>query len=151
MEEETNLPLPQVEQIKQPTFSDPLKLMSQDIKTKTGDIPPTQQQTQGSGLGDLFSNATAQLDQVNNQGFAFKNFDVGIDEAFTTLNSGDSVRKFESFERFVNNEDRLAKQQSTGEKWANGLSKFGIKTGTAVLGYYRYNRRNHQWCEPRKF
>jgi len=53
---------------------------------------------------------------------------------YQTMNDGTKVSKYESFIPGINNEQRLAEQQSTSEKWINGASKFFAKTGTAVLG-----------------
>ena len=57
-----------------------------------------------------------------------------VDMAYTTLNSGEKIAKYESYLPETNNEERLAQQQSTGKKWINGIEKLGLKTGTAVLG-----------------
>lgn len=54
--------------------------------------------------------------------------------AYTTLSSGEQVAKFENYLPGTNNEERLAQQQSTTEKWGNGLAKLALKTGTAVVG-----------------
>ena len=133
MEDNSKPIQPIIPEIKQPTFEDPLKMVDNDIKLKTGTIPPVQGGSSVSTNSSPLESAVSKANEVNS-GFSFKNFDVKFDDAFTQLNSGDSVRKFESFEKDRNNEDRLAKLQTTGEKWANGLQKFGIKTGTAVLG-----------------
>lgn len=53
---------------------------------------------------------------------------------YQTLSDGSKVATFENYIAGVDNEQRLAEQQSTSEKWANGASKFLLKTGTAVLG-----------------
>lgn len=52
------------------------------------------------------------------------------------LNDGTYVDPFEGEDYFVgtDNNERLAKQQSTGERWANGIAKLGIKTTTAAIG-----------------
>lgn len=53
---------------------------------------------------------------------------------YQTMSDGTKVAKFDNFIPGTDNEQRLAEQQSTSEKWANGASKFLLKTGTAVLG-----------------
>ena len=53
---------------------------------------------------------------------------------YTTLSSGEKVSMFENFIPGTDNQERLAQQQSTGEKWANGALKFGTKTLSAVVG-----------------
>ena len=55
-------------------------------------------------------------------------------DVYKTLNDGSEVAMFESFIPGTNNEERLALRQDAGDKWANGLTKFIGKTGTAVLG-----------------
>jgi hypothetical protein len=60
-------------------------------------------------------------------------FDVGK-EAFVELSDNTMISRFESYVPGMNNEEFLAQTQSTGEKWANGLSKFVTKTGVNVLG-----------------
>jgi len=55
-------------------------------------------------------------------------------DIYETLNDGTRVAKFENYIAGTNNEERLAQNQSTGDKWLNGIEKLGLKTGTAVLG-----------------
>ena len=50
------------------------------------------------------------------------------------LNDGTYVDKFEDYFAGTNNEERLAQQQSTSDKWVNGLEKLVLKTGNVVLG-----------------
>lgn len=47
---------------------------------------------------------------------------------YDRLNDGTYIAKYENYLGATGNEDRLAKQQSTGEKWVNGLTKAGLKT-----------------------
>jgi len=60
-------------------------------------------------------------------------YDVGK-EAFVELSNNKMIPRFESYVPGMNNEEFLAQTQSTGEKWANGLTKFVTKTGVNVLG-----------------
>lgn len=53
---------------------------------------------------------------------------------YDTLNSGQKVARYENYLPGTDNNERLASQQGTGEKWANGLMKFGSKTLNAVVG-----------------
>lgn len=62
------------------------------------------------------------------------NYNTNLQDAYTKLNSGTYISKFESFLPGVDNEQRLALQQGSAEKWSNGLVKFGGKTLTAALG-----------------
>lgn len=53
---------------------------------------------------------------------------------YHTMSDGTKQVMFENYIAGVDNEQRLAEQQSASEKWANGATKFLAKTGTAVLG-----------------
>jgi len=53
---------------------------------------------------------------------------------YKTLDSGEKVRMFENFIPGTDNEERLAQQQTTGDKWANGVTKALSKTVNAVVG-----------------
>lgn len=53
---------------------------------------------------------------------------------YQTFDDGSKVAMFDNFVPGTDNEQRLAEQQSTSEKWANGASKFLLKTATGVLG-----------------
>ena len=79
-----------------------------------------------SSLNSLFS------PQSNQASFYNEGFTVG--EAYTRLNSGDYIAKFDNFLQGVDNEERFAQAQTTSDKWVNGWTKFLGKTGTAVLG-----------------
>lgn len=61
-----------------------------------------------------------------------RNYD--IDSAYTSLSDGTLIAKFDSFKSGRDNAEYFAQTQSTGEKWANGFSKFFLKTGNAVIG-----------------
>ena len=56
------------------------------------------------------------------------------DMAYQTLSSGEQIARYDTYLPGVNNEERLAQKQTTGEKWTNGTLKLLGKTGTAVLG-----------------
>ena len=49
---------------------------------------------------------------------------------YDRLNDGSYVAKFENYIGAEGNENRLAKEQSTGEKWGHGLTKMVAKAGT---------------------
>jgi len=55
---------------------------------------------------------------------------IDVNTNFTRLNSGEYIPKYENIAGNYGNENRLALQQTTGEKWANGLTKFVGKVGT---------------------
>ena len=65
---------------------------------------------------------------------SFYNEGFKLDEAYTRLNSGEYVAKFDNFLQGVDNEQRFALDQTKSNKWLNGLGKFLGKTGTAILG-----------------
>jgi hypothetical protein len=79
--------------------------------------------------GNLSAIFTPQADKPS---FYNEGFEVG--DAYTRLNSGEYVAKFDNFLQGTNNEERFAAGQSTSEKWVNGFTKFLGKTGNAVLG-----------------
>jgi len=56
-----------------------------------------------------------------------------LNDAYTKLNNGTYIPTFKNYISGIDNEDRLAQQQGVGEKWLNGLQKFGAKTGLNVL------------------
>lgn len=60
--------------------------------------------------------------------------DVPMEEAYTKLNSGDYIPKFESFVADSDNEERLARQQGTWQKWSRGLQKLVAKTTLYAVG-----------------
>lgn len=53
---------------------------------------------------------------------------------YKTLSSGEKISMFENFIPGTDNMERLAQNQTTGEKWSNGALKALSKTGNAVLG-----------------
>lgn len=57
-----------------------------------------------------------------------------IDMKYDTLSTGEKVARYESYLPGADNNERLAQNQSTGEKWANGVTKALAKTGSAVVG-----------------
>lgn len=59
---------------------------------------------------------------------------VSQSELYTELSSGELVAKYPFYRPGANMEELLAQRQTTSEKWTNGITKFGGKTLTAVLG-----------------
>lgn len=74
------------------------------------------------------------LNSPTDRKVSFQEFNINPQEAYHQLPDGTNVARYENFLPGVNNAERLAQQQSTGQKWARGLRKLGLKTGTAVLG-----------------
>lgn len=62
------------------------------------------------------------------------NFNIDVTEAYKPLSSGEMIPMYDNFLKGTNNEERFAKQQSTGDKLGNGLLKFGGKTLGAIIG-----------------
>lgn len=60
--------------------------------------------------------------------------DDTVDMKYDTLSSGELVKKYKDYLPGSDNQERLAQTQSKGEKWANGIEKFGLKTLNAVVG-----------------
>jgi hypothetical protein len=56
------------------------------------------------------------------------------DNLYVKLNSGEYINRYDTYTPFVNNEEIKAENQTTTDKWANGVTKFLGKTGTAVIG-----------------
>jgi hypothetical protein len=62
-------------------------------------------------------------------------FDQDINIQATHKQVGDELlSKYPAYRKGIDNNEFYAQRQTTGEKWANGLQKFGLKTGTAALG-----------------
>ena len=86
-----------------------------------------------SGLAQQYS-----FSNINNTGVDSRikavDYSTPFLDAYQPLNDGSYISKFENYLPGTNNEQRLAEQQTTGEKWSHGAQKFFGKTGTAVLG-----------------
>lgn len=73
------------------------------------------------------------IDPISKPSFYEKNYNV--DELYGRLpGSGEYVKKFDTYTPGIDNYAYAAETQSTGEKWANGITKFGGKTLGAVVG-----------------
>ena len=59
---------------------------------------------------------------------------ISLDETHYKLSNGRWVRRYDNFIQGTDNEDRLARQQSRGQKWGRGLQKFFGKTLLYGLG-----------------
>lgn len=110
-----------------------LEFIAQDIKDKAGEpqLSTAQKLMSEKQVSDSTQNF---FDQPADNGFSFRTYDVGIDQAYTQLNDGSYVSKFDNFIAGTNNENRLAQQQSSGSKWGNGMLKLLGKTVTAAVG-----------------
>lgn len=110
-----------------PVIPTPTTFIVQDVRAK-------------ESQPDLSSNPFAQAPSLFATPFkeeprALKGYaNESYNEAYAQLSSGEYVGRYETFIPGTNNEERLAKQQSTTEKWTNGIGKLVGKTGVAVLG-----------------
>ncbi len=112
----------------------------------TSVLPVTKQSPIGEVEGDIKSKNPIDFGNIKNEQRSLEqsifkpeklkttNYETTLDQAYTKLNSGDHIARFDNFLPGVNNEERLAQQQSSVEKWGNGMSKLVGKTVTAVLG-----------------
>lgn len=57
-----------------------------------------------------------------------------IEDAYAKLNTGEYIAKYDTYKRGRDNAEYAAANQTTGEKWANGVTKALAKTGSAVVG-----------------
>ena len=86
-------------------------------------------QTSAFGGGkDSFSNLTYD-DKLRP---TFREINRGY--AYDILNSGKEVARFENVKDGINDEDRLAQQQSTWDRFSHGITKAGLNTVTTFLG-----------------
>lgn len=65
---------------------------------------------------------------------AFESYNTSISDVYETLNSGALVPKYDSYIPGIDNTERLAKEQGTGEVWSRGLVRFGTQVGTSFFG-----------------
>lgn len=60
--------------------------------------------------------------------------DVPLMEQYDELNDGTLIPKYEKFTHGINNEEKLAKQMSTGRKWGRGFKKLAAKSVLYTAG-----------------
>lgn len=75
-----------------------------------------------------------QGDIGNRDKLSFETKTYNVEDAYSKLNNGDYMRKYDTYELGRDNAEFAAQSQSTGEKWANGLTKFGGKVLTGIIG-----------------
>lgn len=89
---------------------------------------------QDNNIGGNIFDTGLSLSQTENKP-SFYNYSLDSQSmAYATLSNGEKVQKYESYIPGTDNMERLAQQQTTGDKWINGLEKFGLKTLNAVVG-----------------
>jgi len=93
---------------------------------------------QKSYLSNINKDSLYSAENINNLGVdnrkGVTDYTTPFLDVYVPLNSGEYVARFKDYQPGVNNEERLAQQQTSGEKLLNGLEKFVAKTGTAILG-----------------
>lgn len=118
---------PQVDSLNQ-TLSNPLQKVVKDIRRK--------EETKVRGAEDYLQEQQS-MQSIQNQVFGDKKIDltrsVAAEDIYTNI-GGDLIPTYQNFLYGSDNNERLAQTQSTGDKWANGLSKAGINTLTTVAG-----------------
>jgi hypothetical protein len=57
-----------------------------------------------------------------------------IEDAYAKLRDGSYVAKYDTYKSGRNNAEYAAANQSTGEKWLNGITKFAGQIGTGIVG-----------------
>lgn len=65
---------------------------------------------------------------------SFQEFNYNTEELYAPLSTGEKVKKFDTYTPFIDNNEYKAQNQSTTDKWVNGIEKFGVKTFNAVVG-----------------
>lgn len=60
--------------------------------------------------------------------------DVPLMEQYDELNDGTLIPKYERFTHGINNEEKLAKQMTTGQKWGRGFKKLAVKSALYTAG-----------------
>lgn len=65
---------------------------------------------------------------------ALQERNYNIDDAYTRLNDGTYIAKYDTYKSGRDNAEFAAQTQSTTNKWFNGVTKALGKTGTAILG-----------------
>ena len=59
-------------------------------------------------------------------------YDVPMTAIYDRMNDGSYMAKYENYLGAEGNEERLARQQTTGSKWSNGLLKNAAKTAVSA-------------------
>ena len=106
----------------------PIQKITDDIKVKADmrtKVP----------LSMIPNNITSSLSALQpDKKIKLKDYSIDLDESHAMLSSGIYTPRFESFIQGTDNQERLAQQQSTGEKLFNGTTKALASFATGVLG-----------------
>ena len=75
------------------------------------------------------------FDTKEQQKVGFKENRIDVKDAYTRLSDGTYITRYDKgYTLGLDNEDIYAQSQTTGDKWVNGLTKFGLKTINNVVG-----------------
>lgn len=107
-----------------------LNQIKQDIQTKN---PVPQNSNMGSGVSTIPSTFDLANSQTDNRVKAYDNTTPYLD-VYKPISNGEAVAMYDTYIPRTDNNERLAQEQTTGEQWANGTTKWLTKTGTAIVG-----------------
>lgn len=108
-----------------------IEQLSEKIRVNTPKLP---------SLNNPFNtqNSTPSFDELINKGVDTRKKTIDYSTPFLNvykpLSSGDYVSMYEKYIPNIDNQERLAQEQTSWDKLSNGVLKFGTKTGNAVLG-----------------
>lgn len=113
----------------------PVKALSDSFISTVPDIPRFDFERSGvGGVGGKGGNLDF-IDFSKNKGFDLSGkgyqdvqYNIPFKSVYTTLNSGESIGKYKNYIDGITDEDRLARQQGSGEKFWNGANVFAKKT-----------------------
>lgn len=106
----------------------------QNIQKQLQNTAKTELQMSEFYRGYLKEQQPNSLDSLKDDRIKLTNYTVDINEAYNRLSTGEYTPMFKDFIQGTDNNERFAQQQTTGEKWVNGVEKALLKTGNAVLG-----------------
>jgi len=106
----------------------------QNIQKQLQNTAKTELQMSEFYKGYLNEQQPNSLDSLKDDRVKLTNYTVDINEAYNRLSTGEYTPMFKDFIQGTDNNERFAQQQTTGEKWVNGVEKALLKTGNAVLG-----------------
>lgn len=118
-----------------PVLTPELKEVENDIRVKA-EMPPAILNSPNRIISDVKTdnNFFYKAPIATPQKFTFESTNYNIDDAYAQLNDGTYIAKYDTYKEGANNNEIHAQNQGTGEKWLNGLAKFGGKTLNAVIG-----------------
>ena len=86
-------------------------------------------------LADERKYFSSMFDTKEQQKVGFKENRIDVKDAYTRLSDGTYITRYDKgYTLGLDNEDIYAQSQTTGDKWVNGFTKFGLKTINNVLG-----------------